>query len=399
MKTVAALFCALALAGCMNAGDFAGRAVEHNKAIAEAADKVMLLNIVRASQRRPIVYAQFKGVSESFNRGLSVSANAPFGADAASIVNTGLNIGPSQFVSLSTSPLDDQDFYQGVMRPVQAGLLAYYLENGWPRDLIFTLMIERFDIGAPFYARVVDQSETMCARFGSAMAVACSRLLPGGGARSGGEIAEGRLVFENDPRDPEKLAAWHDLSLRLQILGLKVDSAPVTRELRLPAAGFSAGAADIKSLTDQGAEITRDGQDYLIRTVSWSTGFKLGILGLRGPAQVSIEGQGSAAEVDLRARLRSPDSILYFLGELIREDTPDTSVLVGSGDDARFVPLIAVAGCSGAVIETDFEGSCYGVPSDGDHRSTQVIALLHQIFGLNKRASEAPTAGVIRVVN
>ncbi len=39
MKTAAALFCALALAGCMNAGEFADRAVEHNKAIAEAADK------------------------------------------------------------------------------------------------------------------------------------------------------------------------------------------------------------------------------------------------------------------------------------------------------------------------------------------------------------------------
>ncbi len=260
-------------------------------------------------------------------------------------------------------------------------------------------MIERFDIGVPFYARVVEQSETMCARFGSTMAVACSRLLPGGGARSGGEIAEGRLVFMNDPRDPAKFAAWHDLSLRLQILGLKVDSAPVTRELRVPAAGFSAGAADIKTLTDQGAQITRDGPDYVIRTVSWSTGFKLGILGLRGPAQVSIEGHGQRR----RGRHARPPEVAGFDPLLPGRADPrgyaDTGVLVGSGADARFAPLIEVAGCSGAVIETDFEGSCYGVPSDGDHRSTQVIALLHQIFGLNKRASEAPAAGVIRVVN
>ena len=70
--------------------------------------------------------------------------------------------------------LDDVDFYNGVMRPVQVGLLRYYLDNGWPRDLLLSLTLEKLEISEAFYARVVAESIAVCAAGRGGLA--CSRI-------------------------------------------------------------------------------------------------------------------------------------------------------------------------------------------------------------------------------
>ena len=129
--------------------------MEHNRAIEQAADEIVLLNIVRTQHDRPVVYTQFSGVTESFSNSAGVSLSLPFGADAGSYYNAGLSAGPSQYATLSTAPLDDVDYYQGVMRPVKIGLLGYYLDNGWPADLLMALTVEKLSISEDFYARTV----------------------------------------------------------------------------------------------------------------------------------------------------------------------------------------------------------------------------------------------------
>lgn len=393
--TTAAALAALGLAGCMSGGDFAGRAVEHNRAIAMAADQIALLNIVRAAEDRPVVYSQFSGVSESFSNEASLSLSVPFGSDAASAYSSGLELGPGQYASVSTSPLDDVDFYQGVMRPVQLGLLRYYLDNGWPPDLLLSLTLEKLEISAAFYARVVAESDAACAARGG---IACARIAEKRGQIALPAASRGRMTFINDPRSAELFDPFHDLVLRLIALDLTIDGAYTPSKIRLPADSvLTLNAAEIAKLQLASANIERKGNAYEITTYAWVPGLKLAGL---SDTRVRVEGQSTTtADVDMTASLRSTDSILFYLGAYVREGGADARVLIGGGARERFVPVFEIGGCDAAVVTAELEGRCFGIPAGGDHVSMKVIAFLHQVFGLNKRATEPPAPGVVRTVN
>ncbi len=394
-RTIAAALMALGLTGCMSGADFAERAVEHNRAIAMAADQIALLNIVRAAKDRPVVYSQFSGVSEDFSNETGLSLNVPFGADAGNFYSASAEAGPSQYVSLSTSPLDDVEFYQGVMRPVQIGLLRYYLDNGWPRDLLLSLTLEKLVISESFYARVVAQSNAACAAHPSGLA--CQRIADRSRRSAPPAAYRGRITFINDPRSPDLFDPFHDLVLRLIVLDLTIDGAYAPQQVRVPVAaiGLDLSAAEIAKLQAASATFERDGGDYVITTYSWVPGLKL--TGLDN-SSVRVEGQSTTtADVDMTASLRSPDSILFYLGAYVREGGADANVLVGGPGNERFVPVIELGGCSNAAVTVELEGACYGIPNEGI--SMKVMAFLHQIFGLNKRAAEPPAPGIVRTVN
>jgi hypothetical protein len=384
----------LTLTGCMSGSDFAGRAVEHNRAIAEASDQLMLLNIVRAKYDRPIVYSQFGGVSEGFTNSFGLSLSGPFGADAASEYGAAAAAGPEQYVSLSTGPLDDVDFYQGVMRPIQIGLLAYYLDQGWPRDLLFSLTMEKLDISEAFHARVVRESDARCAA--GHMAFACAYIAGTAGRLPAPD--RGRLVFYNDPRTADLFDPFHNLLLRLVVLGITIDGSFLVQDLRVPAATMiTATSAEIQKLQLMGTKVTRSGGDYIITTSTWVPGLRLREL---GNTNVRVEGDpDSGAAVDLIASLRSPDSILFYLGAYARDGGANANVMIGRPGQERFVPVFELGPCDGAVVTVDFDSACYGIPDDGDHVSMKVMAFLHQVFGLNKKAIEPPAPGTIRTVN
>jgi hypothetical protein len=390
----AAALMALGLTGCMSGGDFAERAVEHNRAIAMAADEIALLNIVRAAKDRPVVYSQFRGVSESFSNDAGLSLSVPFGADAGNFYNSELSVGPNQYVSLTTAPLDDVEFYNGVMRPVQVSLLRYYLDNGWPRDLLLSLTVEKLVISEGFYARVVAESNAACAAGQGGLA--CERIADASRHRAPPAARRGLLTFTNDPRSPELFDAFHDLVLRLIVLDLTIDGAYAPSQVRVPVAavGLELSGDEIAKLQAASATIERKGSDYVITTYSWVPGLKLAGL---GNTTVNVEGQSTnTADVDMTASLRSPDSILFYLGAYVREGGADADVLIGGPGSERFVPVMELGGCSNAIVTVDLEGECYGIPDEGI--SMKVIAFLHQVFGLNKQAAEPPSPGVVRAV-
>lgn len=387
---------ALGLSGCMTGADFADRAVEHNRAIAQAADQIALLNIVRAAKDRPVVYSAFQGVSENLNREAGVSLFAPFGADAGNVYSSSLSLGPDQSVSLTTAPLDDVDFYNGVMRPVQISLLRYYLDNGWPRDLLLSLTVEKLDISEAFYRRIVAESNAACAAGHGGLA--CQRIADPS-RRSGPPPAyRGRMIFINDPRSAELFDPFHDLVLRLIVLDLTIDGTYAPTQTRIPAvAGIDISADEIAKLQAASTTIERSGSDYVVTTYAWEPGLKLAGL---GNSSVSVEGQSTGtAEVDMTASLRSPDSILFYLGAYVRQGGADANVLIGGAGRERFVPVMELGDCGDAVVTAEYEGECFGIPGGGDHVSMKVIAFLHQVFGLNKRAAEPPSPGVVRTVN
>lgn len=394
MRSLGAAALALGLTGCMSGAMYAERAVEHNRAIAQAGDQILLLNIVRSKLDRPVVYTQFDGVNESFENNPGVSVNVPFGADAGSFYSGNISFGPSQVASLSTSPLGNQDFYQGVMHPIKVGLLRYYLDNGWPRDLLIALTVEKLSIGAAFYDRVVRDSDALCA--GSSNA-ACERISDPARVHVQPPVGSGRMIFYNDPRSPELFDPFHELVLRLIVLGLTVDGSYVEQELRIPAtAEIAATSAEIQNLIDMGASVEKHGSEYVITTYAWLPALRLP--GLRG-SNVRVAGEVPGPDnIDMLASLRSPDSMLFYVGAYTRGGA-DAGVMVGGAGHERFVPVFTLEDCSNAVVQVEFDGGCYGIPRDDAGVSMKVMAFLHQVIGLNQRAADAPAPGIIRTTN
>lgn len=141
-----------AVAGCAIVDDFAGRAVDFNMQAEQAQEQALLLNIVRASLRRPM---QFTGL-QSITGTASVSAGStfsfPFGEathrpkgavspDVAGLSGT-VSGGPTFIVPV----LDTQEFYEGILAPISLQVFDYYLQQGLPAEVLFDLFVAKIVI-------------------------------------------------------------------------------------------------------------------------------------------------------------------------------------------------------------------------------------------------------------
>lgn len=388
-RILIAAISAMALSGCLSGGEIADRAVEHNIAVADAANKLVLLNVVRASLRHPVIYTQLTGVSEQISGGPSASLSIPFGPDAFNAYDASGAFGASGYASISTAPLEDQEFYAGVMTPLSLGDIDYYLDAGWPENLIWTLTVEDFEASSALYAQILSASNAICAT--ALGAIQCTRLVSGAAPRM---TADGSTVFlDNNPRDAEDFALFQDFLMRLELLGLSVEVVTAANELRLPAsAQLLANAEQINNLMATGASVRTEGREIVV-TVPYA----LPVLRISGIARA-----GEDRVVGLTAHTRSPDAILFYLGEVAGADTP-IEVHVGGGTNARFTPLFPVlacdGGCSNAAVDVDYDGRNWAIDADNGGRAMQVIAFIHQIFGLHKRAYAPPSSNAVTVIN
>jgi hypothetical protein len=150
---------------CAVVDQYSGRAVVYNLQAEQAQEQALLLNVVRASLRRPMQFTGLQSItgtasaSGSLTGGAANTVQKPlislFGLGppssstlVASIVASNL----SGTASMSGGPtfsvpvLDTQEFYQGFLNPVSGQLFDLYLQFGYPRDVLFNLMIEKMII-------------------------------------------------------------------------------------------------------------------------------------------------------------------------------------------------------------------------------------------------------------
>ena len=106
-------------------------------AIEQAADEIVLLNIGGPSTtaRSSIACSSAGAGPRAFSNSAGVLLSLPFGADASSYYNAGLSAAEPVCDALHRAA-GRRGLLSGVMRSVKIGLLGYYLDNGWPADLL-----------------------------------------------------------------------------------------------------------------------------------------------------------------------------------------------------------------------------------------------------------------------
>lgn len=129
------------VAGC-TASQSAHRAgVSYNRAFADARNEVLLLNILRAAAREPMLFSSINQVSGAPRPGMEISI--PFeniilgGAEA---INPTLGLS-ARNPSITIVPLEERGFREGMARPVPLTLVDELTGQGWDRPTALQLTV------------------------------------------------------------------------------------------------------------------------------------------------------------------------------------------------------------------------------------------------------------------
>lgn len=361
---------ALALAGCATQNQIAEQSTKANRAVEEAQNQVLLLNVVRAYKQRPTYLTAISKIAGPIGTATPTAAlSLPFGVDAPRV----FNFSPSARAdapNFDVAVLDTHNFMRGFLQPVAPGTLKVYLDQGWPAHLLLSLFIREIR-------------------------------RPDGTAITNAPLK--RAAFEEFSADLHKLVYG---------CGLHIESRPVKIGPPLDATTVKANLGTLMAMQKEGMELREvSGRGYQLQkpnampvfAVNKTCNMKLAVAG-----EDRKQNGGRDEHIIV---LRSPEAVLNYLGELVRAQ------LQGAHGDPRqtyvpqtwpgehvpeslFVVKTGEPKAGEAVITIEYEDVTYYVPRDpAAGRSMQALSLLAQLIGLHKNAAELPTTSSVRVIN
>jgi hypothetical protein len=148
----------VSLGACAVVDQYSERAVVYNVQAEQAQNQALLLNIVRASMRRPMQFTTVSSITGTAvatgGTQYTLPVNVPFRpiTNGASIATfpalptwnfTGSMSGGPAF---SVPVLDTQEFYQGILKPIPGQLYDLYIQAGYPQDLLFNLFVKKISM-------------------------------------------------------------------------------------------------------------------------------------------------------------------------------------------------------------------------------------------------------------
>ena len=164
MRTSIRLFCwvaGLSLVGCTLSRPLAYHAVSYNKIVEIAQNRMLLLNVVRASKRHPMYFTGIGSItaapSYAISSGKATLTNTIATAFKATTEKTDTDADSLELPSASFSNkptlqigvLDTQDFIRGILSPVCVETVSHYLRQGWRSEILASLLIERIETTSP----------------------------------------------------------------------------------------------------------------------------------------------------------------------------------------------------------------------------------------------------------
>lgn len=421
---------ALALASCAIVDKYSSRATNYNLEAEQVLDQGVLLNVVRASERRPMQFTTLATISGSASSQTGVSFSIPFGdrVTGANVFSpsSNLTVGTQAFV---VNVLDNVEFYRGLYAPIPWQIIDYYYHTRFPRLLLFNLFIDQIvvrridcdpnpgpncEITLRNYPGDRDDIETfqIFVQYLAALGMKTETLKPGRWVDSGKEYDPGIYRFCFAPDDSGYLARYTGGPGRC-------GSNPVRP------------GADPKKGSKQNTIV-----EGPLRGVALSPELIKKLQSIEGTGHDWRNFQGKA--LSLSFYLRSPGSMIYYVGELLRRQIKTDRLtgaeqrviqvmtgtkllhkfylascvgdLIPSGLGPSVVPRDEPLKCEnvfvadrdsgpGAFLSVEYDGHRYSIPRDEERagRSMQVISVIRQLMALLVSAKTLPATNVISV--
>jgi hypothetical protein len=150
MTTVCCVVClAGLLTGCATIPkeQIAGGATDYNLIVEKSQNEMLLLNIIRASKRRPMYFTastKLTGqMSYSYETG---SINIPlgkFGTNPSAVYSIAPKVSYSTVPTIDVAVLNDKEFFKGMLKPISLETVQDYWLQGWHRELLLNLFVHR----------------------------------------------------------------------------------------------------------------------------------------------------------------------------------------------------------------------------------------------------------------
>ncbi|MBI3678301.1 MAG: hypothetical protein HY243_16955 [Proteobacteria bacterium] len=474
VSTVLAL---LALTGCAVSKGIGDASVAYNEGVARASNQLLLLNVIRGSMRHDIIYTRFSGLHGQASG--SLKADIPLGSGDWKSFAPSLEI--SGTPSFDIEVQDNQDFIRAVMSSVDGDTLIFFQDQDWPMDLLLHLFVERISGNEAAISHVQRSSDAICKNASdieksgtydfahnsetakqcafiryvlSKRPASCTKpyyeeILVDTEERKATKkpaVPQTQIVFDNRPDKDCLFSGFQELVGRLIVLQVRAHSSKSNEALingiRLghpgPLTGplldaitkandndYTLKAAGKRSVTIQKTTKTADMMALLL-TNEESNGYKAyreseQMLSFQQLGSVQSDLPKSAArqrpKEQLGLSLRSPNSMIYYLGEVLRAQYPNAVDDAWNEDRARKVALRVENNCEPAkckpislfsVAVDDWRGRSavrvrdgehlFSIPQSSSNRALQVIALVEQLLRLNQKAEKAPTTQSVQIV-
>ncbi|MDP9066531.1 MAG: hypothetical protein M3O06_11785, partial [Pseudomonadota bacterium] len=131
------------ICGCMHLERFANRATDFNIQVADAQNKTLILNIVRAANRFPMHFTELSTLSGSGTVTTGGALFLPFASlnGAGSAFSAAPNASVSETPTFNVAVLETQEFYKGMLTPITLDQASMYLSEGVQPELIFKLVV------------------------------------------------------------------------------------------------------------------------------------------------------------------------------------------------------------------------------------------------------------------
>ncbi|MDP6706918.1 MAG: hypothetical protein QF893_11295 [Alphaproteobacteria bacterium] len=416
----------LGLNACAFQEQISDHAVQYNKAVEEAHNAQMILNILRASDRRPM---HFTAVTKVLGRLTLTTAGGigitiPFGGDAAST----FPLSPEFSVTQQSSPsfdvgvLDKQDFMRGILLPIETSTFQFYWNNRWPPEvLIYTLFDrvvgdfcndgeEKDCVNSPpdlnRRGRKKDSKDRAFDRFQEWVKKNRSKITIRtkiSGTPIGPSVdfsrAENLNAFIKVIESEKTLTIFED-----PLVSTRQRLCEVSKSLHFVVGPFDQDSA-VEMCVEKVEEAVEDKEKALMKEAKKEKGESVEMIpAIKQAIPVRPDEPEKQGQPELRVaekkgsiHLHSVQSVLYYLGEAYRNE-----MRIRSGPDKSY-PLFALTEdpdlAAKPVIRAEYNGKTYYVPAgDEGGRTLTVLALLNQIMGLHKKSEELPVTRAVETV-
>jgi hypothetical protein len=381
LRTLMLAAAGLALSGCLSAGSVANRGTVVNLGVGSMQNRGMLINIARASLSEPLYFLSPSAIQATGSTDLRLSSPQAIEGPGLKHSDSGnqLTFGPaSQFLDNTMSTnftanlFATHDFYLGLMTPLSLDEIDLLLHQGYSRELIFYLVIDKAKI-TPF--------------------------IPGGA-----QAAQPHFDY-NRPGDPSfpEFQAFIQAAMEH---GLTTEQAPA-------AAGEPPTPAPDSSKTSPMRAARQTCYEPALASPAAMDDFKLVHVNFCGsgeppPPQQLVLLNGKAYKIEVV--FRSTYGIFRYLGGLVRNPAGSPVLDDYSKDYPTGVPEMTPAGLlfkidtSGGIPEGCFtairyEDAAYCAPGRGDGAGTtrEIFNILTALVALKQSSGDIPASSAILI--
>ncbi|MBM3537489.1 MAG: hypothetical protein FJX55_06605 [Alphaproteobacteria bacterium] len=393
---------ALAVSACQSLVDFSDWAAGYDKAVERTHNENVLINMVRAAYNRPLHFATIAVVRGNGQVSPAIQGFFPFvnfSAPARSGATLTPSIGVTSGFNFDLASLDNSEFITGLLTPISPATVHFYVMQGIPRELLFSLFIERVTITAN------NRTETYIndpndPRY-DAFVATLQNLLELGFTTENPQIMMpfGPALTTQEAKDPLRLQAAAQAGLILQPtpVGSEVHY-QLMRAINYPRFCFTGGAPNMPRLP----------QSVMCGSLDAPGA---GAAPQPGSQQNFQSGSGIAGfeNASLSVVIRSTRDVFNFVGNLIYQQVerpvPHRLILtsqeaknynyLGRGDELIVVRKNQTR--PGDLVRVDFEGNTYSIPAENQGNSALVMSVIQQILNLSKSVNLIPTTSAVVV--